>query len=388
MKVIRTTETSVRKLKQNAKNLSKAQGIPLSAALDQIAKLAGYDDFHHVTACLAQFNDNVGEPPFALYEKAMNAVDIFIDTDSMKDFNAMGDALAAIFMCEHQDDRHATATEATFHLVLSRHPRLVPTVAQWLSALMNMPVGVDGQKYAGTTFACMFQPVAKMPHALFAAMGEEWESLEHQLEAAIGTGVVVKLARAAMLAFDEPLVHDLNNIIGTERALCKERAIGNLPRVKLLRNVKGTVPAEVATNYVIYGWAQSDRLALPELDRRIEAAEVHGLSATLQDNRVPLDVDVAFLCNVNGALSAWYKPHVQTVLKALDRFGDLRSKLLFTLIVSPEMPRDTFFDISFQISGYGSELNIPLPAVQRPMYLYMALLDELDAVSYQMASAD
>lgn len=52
MKYIHTTATTVRKLKQQAKSLSKSSNIPLNQALDSVSKEAGYEDFHHVTEML------------------------------------------------------------------------------------------------------------------------------------------------------------------------------------------------------------------------------------------------------------------------------------------------------------------------------------------------
>lgn len=63
MKYIRTTATAVRKLKQQAKTLSKARTIQLNQALDIVAKEAGYDDFHHVTEMLARWQKEEAQAP-------------------------------------------------------------------------------------------------------------------------------------------------------------------------------------------------------------------------------------------------------------------------------------------------------------------------------------
>jgi hypothetical protein len=52
MKMIDTTATVVRRLKQRARSLSKTQKTPLHEALEIVAREAGYDDWHHVTAML------------------------------------------------------------------------------------------------------------------------------------------------------------------------------------------------------------------------------------------------------------------------------------------------------------------------------------------------
>lgn len=60
MKYIRTTATAVRKLKQQAKELSKTSSVSLCQALDLVAKEAGYDDFHHVTEMLTRWQEENG----------------------------------------------------------------------------------------------------------------------------------------------------------------------------------------------------------------------------------------------------------------------------------------------------------------------------------------
>lgn len=51
MQHIRTTATTVRKIKASAKTIRTEAGIPLGQALDRAALAAGYIDFHHVSAC-------------------------------------------------------------------------------------------------------------------------------------------------------------------------------------------------------------------------------------------------------------------------------------------------------------------------------------------------
>jgi hypothetical protein len=53
MRHVPTTNTLVSTLKRTAKQRAKEQGITLAASLEQSAKAAGYDDYHHVTSCLA-----------------------------------------------------------------------------------------------------------------------------------------------------------------------------------------------------------------------------------------------------------------------------------------------------------------------------------------------
>lgn len=62
MKHIHTTATTVRKLKQKARSLAKSSNIALCNALDSVAKDAGYDDFHHVTEMLAQWQETEPGP--------------------------------------------------------------------------------------------------------------------------------------------------------------------------------------------------------------------------------------------------------------------------------------------------------------------------------------
>ena len=62
MKQIHTTATTVRKLKQKARSLAKTSDIPLCNALDNVAREAGYDDFHHVTEMLAQWQQAEHRP--------------------------------------------------------------------------------------------------------------------------------------------------------------------------------------------------------------------------------------------------------------------------------------------------------------------------------------
>ncbi len=62
MKQIHTTATSVRKLKQKARSLSRSSDIPLCNALDIVAREAGYDNFHHVTEMLAQWQQAEPQP--------------------------------------------------------------------------------------------------------------------------------------------------------------------------------------------------------------------------------------------------------------------------------------------------------------------------------------
>jgi hypothetical protein len=54
MKHIPTTVTALRKIKAEAKRMREAQGISLARAQDAAARDAGYEHFHHVTACLAK----------------------------------------------------------------------------------------------------------------------------------------------------------------------------------------------------------------------------------------------------------------------------------------------------------------------------------------------
>lgn len=54
MKHIPTTSTAVEKLKRNAKNLRKDTKTSLAVAQDTIAKMAGYDNWKHVTVCMEQ----------------------------------------------------------------------------------------------------------------------------------------------------------------------------------------------------------------------------------------------------------------------------------------------------------------------------------------------
>ncbi|MDD2944339.1 MAG: hypothetical protein PHG15_00710 [Acinetobacter sp.] len=54
MKLINTSQTTISKIKSNAKKLKKDLGITLSEALEKSAKDSGYSSFHHASVCFTK----------------------------------------------------------------------------------------------------------------------------------------------------------------------------------------------------------------------------------------------------------------------------------------------------------------------------------------------
>lgn len=63
MKFIKTTNTTISKIKADAKKIKKSQGIVLANALEATAIEYGYESFHHATTCAKQTEEEANTLP-------------------------------------------------------------------------------------------------------------------------------------------------------------------------------------------------------------------------------------------------------------------------------------------------------------------------------------
>ncbi len=67
MKFIKTTKTTISKIKADAKKIKKSQDLTLANALEVTAIEYGYESYHHATTCAKQTEDEANPPPKNAY---------------------------------------------------------------------------------------------------------------------------------------------------------------------------------------------------------------------------------------------------------------------------------------------------------------------------------
>lgn len=148
MKFIKTTKTTISKIKADAKKLKKERNITLANALELTAIEYGYENFHHATECAKQTEQQANQTPKSEYwlrvfkdEKQYRIETTNPDlldkvTERLDDFLEMNYLDADEYSPRFVANRKALATLCQKLVILE--PRFIDGYAHWAGALVSL----------------------------------------------------------------------------------------------------------------------------------------------------------------------------------------------------------------------------------------------------------
>lgn len=375
MKVIYTTLTAIRKIKDEAKSLQRSDGFQKSAALDRAAQDAGYENYHHARASLQATEKR--RHPFAA---AWAAIENATASSTQAAFFAMHDRLHALLVGEASSSQ--LEIEANFMRELAARPDCVPIVTNWLGSFLSMP---SDSGFLALVFVQHLHEERYPVGNLVTNVAQ----IEAQIQKA--TGVQVLLSNTAMLAYPkEPSFTAMTEVLGSQLMFVMER---------LNSGAAPTLPASPATeivempgtSYVIPGWVHVPSGDLRNAADRLLAPMPSGSVVDFAGNGKPFSAPVQRLGTGESLFSAWYPEHVLRTFGLLMDARDAGTKWgsaeIDVMVARPD--GEGMHEIAVQVTVGEQKFAARMPPVSWPVYLFLALDSTLRhaaaRVSYQFS---
>lgn len=376
--------TSIKKLKSRAREIRKAQNVPLAKALEIASREAGYQNYHEALKALDSKSELLDEKELDQASSTYGCIEAFLADDGR--FDAMSKALMGTYY-----GRGSGLREFAVAYQASLNPDASAVLGQWIGTALNN-AELEGPRFE-TNIALVLCAGEKAQRPL-ACVIDDAAALAAKLEDALRVrGARVALGPLAMLAGrveDGKQLSEWLHIARNASSMAQAIAEGSV----VLEN-KGNRPPSTGSSegscYVLFGRATAPMSSEEQLHAALSAASFDGISCVGETSEGCVELSAEDLGTADIVIPWLYADEVKSaasyveyVLKE-EGLKPERSRLGIQ-VWDGETPRrvDIVVHLPDDAGRVQRTRSTELGSYTFPTYLHLALQKEFGLMSYTL----